>query len=256
MRDYFLDAQAAIDWAKTQIPVMQQRFIDWSRADPYEIAEEDDPQTGEVLVVLVRRGPINLSFNVETGTIINTIRSALDLLAAALAKRNGKNPSADTHFPIFRHHPDFIDPLYGVEGKKWLSTAEIAIIKTLRPYEGGDEFLWPFHHLDTLRKHERLVDITPTVRAFRLSDFGLRGTIEVPRRLEDKTILFQAEARPVPSIPNLRVRALRWPTATKGNTHLSYQIVFDEVGAGLSNKPVIPTLARYAARVEEIIGLF
>jgi hypothetical protein len=255
MRDDLLDAQAAVTWAKTQIPFMQQRFIDWSRSEPYEIDEEPDPETGEILVVARRRGSEDLSFNVETGAIINAARSALDLLAAALAKRNGVKPSADTHFPIRRHHPDFIDPRYGVEGKKWLSRDEIAIIKTLRPYEGGDEHLWPFHHLDNLRKHERLVDIRPTISAYSLSGFGLRGEPEW-RRLKDKTVLFRMPPTPGPPVTTSGIRVIRRRTMTKRNTHISMEIAFDEVGVGLSDKPVIPALRNYIARVEEIIGLF
>jgi hypothetical protein len=40
MRDDLLDAQAAIEWADSQIPLFQQGFIDWLRANPYSVVEE------------------------------------------------------------------------------------------------------------------------------------------------------------------------------------------------------------------------
>jgi len=43
-----------------------------------------------------------------------------------------------------------IDPLHGIEGKKWLSKGEQAMIKALKPYKGGDHTLWPLHQLDIL----------------------------------------------------------------------------------------------------------
>ena len=222
MQDDLLDAYATLDWAEAQIPLMHQRFIDWSRNDPYEIAEETDPETGDNLVIAIPTRTPDLTFSAETGAIINAIRSSLDLLAASLARRNGVKPSANTHFPIVRNFPDFIDPLKGIEGKKWLSATEIAAIKALKPYEGGDKLLWPFHHLDTLRKHERLVDINPMISAYSLSGWGLRGQPEW-RRLQDKTILFRilaADLPPAPEvIPNARTRLVRKRMATKGNTH-------------------------------------
>ena len=70
--------------------------------------------------------------------MINSLRSALDLLAAALATRNGEKPSPDTHFPIFACEQDIIDPLTGIEGEKWLSKSDRATIKSFKPYRGGD----------------------------------------------------------------------------------------------------------------------
>src|SRR5487761_1483831 len=102
MRDDLLDAQASVDWAVAQIPVLQKRFMAWMWSGPYESVVEPDPQTGCDLVIIRRTRAADLSFNAEAGIIIHAIKSALDMVAAALAKRNGKKPSADTHFPIFR----------------------------------------------------------------------------------------------------------------------------------------------------------
>src|SRR6202035_2572895 len=97
MRDDLLDAQACVDWAKAQIPLLEKRFITWERSGPYAVIVKPDPNTRENLVVIHRTRPADLSFNVEVGIIINAIRSALDLLAAALAARNGVVANRNTH---------------------------------------------------------------------------------------------------------------------------------------------------------------
>jgi hypothetical protein len=245
MRDDLLDAQASINWAVSQIPVLQRRFMVWQRSCPYESVVELDPETGDKLVVVRRTRPADLSFNTEAGIIIHTIKSGLDMLAAALAIRNGKKPSANTHFPIFRSDQESIDPLTGIEGKKWLSKAEIATIKTLKPYDGGDEFLFPFHHFDNMRKQERLIEIVPIIQSFITSGWEGEAIGGAPewRGLEDKTILFRAR-------PNVRLRV------TKSNPNLSYAITLNEAAGLLGKEPLFPILRGYAARAMEIIALF
>lgn len=242
MRDDLLDAQAAVDWAKTQIPAIQQRFLAWQRDNQYEFVVEHDPDTGEKLVAALDSVQLDRSFNVETGAIINGIRSSLDLLAAALAFRNGVKPSADTHFPVFRSDQEMIDPLTGIEGKKWLSKIEVAAIKALKPYAGGDPVIFPLHQLDVVRKHERLIVAAPVISAYHITAWGPGITYEW-RRLKDKTIL----VRLPPGHPF---------TPTKGNTLLAAQIVIDEPTLGLSKQPVPPVLRRFAERAADIIRVF
>lgn len=243
MRDDLLDAQSAVDWAITQIPVLQDKFVSWNAKRPYEILPELDPQTGEHLLVAYLMGPLDPIVNAEVGVIINSIRTALDLLAASLCRRNGNKPSADTHFPIFPSEQAMIDPLTGIEGKKWLSNGERATIKALKPYDGGDHAIWPLHQLDILRKHERLVEARPGVSG--MLWMGPRGRMVVIgsralERLEDKTILHRS-AEPL--------------DLTQGHTHVAAFIVFNEPIIGLVDQEVAETLFRFSRRVAEIIKL-
>jgi hypothetical protein len=172
MRDDLLDAQAAVDWAVAQIPLLQEGFLDWQRRNPYRVVQERDPDTGQDIAVTYDQ-PFPLTFNAWTGAIINSLRSGLDLLAATLATRNRVKPNEGTHFPIFWSEQEMIDPLHEIEGKKWLSQSERASIKALNPYKGGDDTLWPLHRLDILRKHERLLSTAPDVRG---RCFGRKST--------------------------------------------------------------------------------
>jgi hypothetical protein len=247
MRDDLLDPQASVDWAKAQIPILKQRFVTWERSSPYAVVPESDSQTRENLVVIRRTRPADLSFNVEVGVIINAIRSALDLLAAALAIRNGVIPDRKTHFPIFRTIDGFNDETRGIDSakcKKWLREADRLTIKALKPYGGGDEFLYPFDHLDSMRKHERLVTIVPIIRSFAISKWGTApGGRIVWEGDHDKAVLFRA---PLDTRPRI----------TKSNPAITFAIVLNEaVGLG-GKKDAVTVLTRYAARVSEIVRLF
>jgi hypothetical protein len=187
------------------------------------------------------------------GAILNSLRSSLDLLAAALAARNGKQPSADTHFPIFLSAQDMIDPLTGIERKKWLSESERTAIKALKPHQGGDSTIWPLHQLDILRKHQRLIAASADVHDFvweRGTPGGADGYILATglgsiERLKDKTVLFRYGGAAAKSFD-----------PPKGYTHIASKIVFNEAALGMTDYEVAPTLIGFAGRVAEIVKLF
>lgn len=248
MRDDLLDAQAAVDWAVAQIPLLQQGFVEWQDNRPYRIVKERDLESGGYLVVAIEQKPFPLTFNAWTGAILNSLRSSLDLLAAALAARNGKKPNPKRHFPIFDSLLDMIDPVRGIDGserKKWLSQSERATIKALNPYKGGDDTIWPLHELDILRKHERLISAKPGVfgtHVFAAGRMLFVGTKTV-ERLNDKTILAH-----LPLSEALLV--------TENNTLPAILITFNETAVGFVDEQVVPTLRKFADRAAEIINLF
>ena len=84
MRDDLLDAQAAVDWAVAQIPRLQSAFLEWQRGYPYRIVQEKDPEGGNDLAVAYQKTPLPRELSPWVGAIINSVRSSLDLLAAAL----------------------------------------------------------------------------------------------------------------------------------------------------------------------------
>jgi hypothetical protein len=159
MRDDLLDAYAAADWAITHLNGFKQRLETWINGPPHSVIEEPHPEMGQKLLKLRIDDPLPLTFNAEVGAIINTIRTSLDLLAAALARRNGREPSSDRHFPIYNSVLDFIDPLNVKKRKNWLSEGARTIIEKLKPYRGGNDRLFALHHFDIIRKHERLLQV-------------------------------------------------------------------------------------------------
>jgi hypothetical protein len=248
MRDDLLDAQAAVEWAVTQIELLQDGLLKWQQRRPYGVVTERDPKSGEYLLVAVEKIPLPLTMNAWVGAILNSLRSSLDLLAVALAARNGEKTNRYRHFPIFNSLHDMIDPFHGIEGverKKWLSQSERAAIKRLKPYHGGDGTIWPLHELDIVRKHERLISAKPGIDGVlllgsaRMTIFGTRAV----ERLNDKTIL----ARLPPS---------EYFSASEGNVFPAISVTFNESALGLADEDVLPTLRRFTNRVAEIIATF
>jgi hypothetical protein len=147
-----------------------------------------------------------------------------------------------------------IDPLTGIEGKKWLSKEERAAIKTLKPYKGGNDTIWPLHQLDIIRKHERLICASVDIRSFRweTGQIGRAGgymTVSgfaALERLKDKTILSGASG------PDF----LAPLDMAESHTHVTAHITFNEADLGLADHEVATTLSRFAARVAGIIRRF
>lgn len=244
MRADLADAIGAVDWGKSNLPVLRNRYLNWQAANVYYAAEETNPPSDRLAAVARAKEDLPSVFHAELGAIIGSFRSALDLLAAAVARSNGVSPSTDTHFPIFRSLQDMIDPLEGIEGKRWLSAAERAIIESLCPYDGGNEILWALHQLDILRKHERLV----ATAVYPHFDYVLGQRVGFPngmtnvslRDLKDKPVLF--------TYPR---------DAPRPEAQFSTQVVFDEVGLQCVNrKPVFPVLVEFQDFVTDVIGRF
>lgn len=159
MRDDLLDAREALNWAIAQMKILNGRISIWIKSRPYGAIVEPDSNPAYDIVKLRHNGPpLPLIINAEAGAIINMIRSSLDLLAVALAERNGHIAPKDVYFPIADSVLSFIDPKDGAIKKiARLTENDRKRIERLKPYKGGDDLLYSLHQFDIMRKHRRLV---------------------------------------------------------------------------------------------------
>jgi hypothetical protein len=234
------DAYAAADWAITHLEGFDQRLNAWIESKPYSLIEEPHPEIGKKLIKLHVENPLTATFNAEVGAIINTIRTSLDLLASALARRNGKMPSADRHFPLYPTLYDFIDPINVAKRKKWLSDRERKIIEELKPYRGGNDRLFALHHFDVIRKHERLINIRVT-----------------PLRFNMQLIYLLQGMRPVrwPGFDDDAVIATTRIEAADSQLQLTFEVRFGE-GDLIPNEPVRQVLRDFWRLASMIIEKF
>ena len=79
MRDDLLDAYAAIDWARGEIPVVEQEINGWFGAPPYLLVEEPRPEIGKKLFKLEINRRLPGTINAAVGAIINSTRTSLDV---------------------------------------------------------------------------------------------------------------------------------------------------------------------------------
>jgi hypothetical protein len=181
MHDDLLDAQACVDWAISQLQVLQGRIEAWKKDSPYRLFEELHPERGLKLIKLRDIKPVPPIINAEAGAIVNSLRSSLDVLMNVLATRNGQASPREVQFPVcdsaekFFHGRDA-----GRKRIKRLSAADQAIIESLKPWKGGNGFLYALHEIDKTRKHRRMLDVVIVPTFTRLWPYGRPGGLEFP----------------------------------------------------------------------------
>jgi hypothetical protein len=179
--------------------------------------------------------------NAGIGAVINSTRTSLDLLASALAVRNGKTPSSDWHFPIYGTVCDFIDPLNEAKRKKWLAPCDRGIIEGLKPYREGNALLFALHRLDILRKHERLISVHLMPQALHVDPQAYLEGLEFPTMW--------------PGFEDGAVIAWTNIDATHTDFQIPAEIAFNEANLVL-NHPVIATLHEFAGLADGIVQKF
>lgn len=242
MRVDFADAFGAVDWGGSQIPILASEFHVWRYANAGIEIINLDQQSGRKRAIFRKKGQLPSVIAAHVGAIINSFRTALDLTSASVAARNGRSPSRDTHFPFFACFQDFIDPLRGVVRKHWFSQREIEILTNLRPYRGGDDLLCSLHHLDIVRKHERLLSLSADPSRLMVIGTGERPEILISNHqpLEDGTPLFEfAEG------------------ASRPEWALDFNVVFNETTLpAVHGQSIFQILGGFQRATEEIISLF
>lgn len=243
MKDDLSDARAAVAWGESQLPILAGRIRGWEATDLQVVAVDHESQPSKKLAVVRIKQPLPDIIHAEVGAIIGSFRSSLDLLCAALALRKGIRPSEDTYFPIFRSVLDMIDPREGIENKqrrRWLSDSECKILKSYEPYQGGNDLLWSLHRLDIMRKHERMIAATFYVQSLSVFGRGMayRDTRDFPY-LKHETVLFEF---PI-NVPQPEV-------------NFSIDIIFDEAGLSVNQRPLLVTLIDFARMATDIIERF
>ena len=149
------DLRAQIDWAESQFQVIERGIQAFSQSEPYRTFVDVDSETGEQRLQVVATKIVPRDLRACTGAAIGALRSSLDHLAVALAKRNGAEKTRDVYFPISRDEKTFLDD--GLKKLKRLSSADIAAIRNIKPYGGGQELLVALHSVNTGHKHSNLV---------------------------------------------------------------------------------------------------
>jgi len=89
------------------------------------------------------------------GDIFHNLRSALDLMASALAIRNEKS-SDDVYFPFAGSEGD-LDLMISKRNFDRTGDAAVKLIKELKPYKGGNLELRAIHDLNIRDKHQELI---------------------------------------------------------------------------------------------------
>ena len=195
--------------------------------------------------------PLRLSVIVSDA--VSNLRSSLELLAWQLVLVNGKKPKG-IFFPINDDRQEF--ETKALRKVKAMRTKAIAIIKTLKPYKGGNDGLWRLHELSNITKHRYLVtvgaafphatfdmippewDVPPDVRkamriGIRPADWGFP--------LIDGTALYHVKAADRRKVDL--------------NPQFSFDIALGESGV-IESEAVLPAFHQMTGLVKQVVELF
>jgi hypothetical protein len=165
-----------LQWAEKRLRELDNILAAY-RSQPQAIFIELDAKK-EFLMYRLKHDPvIQPDIPLLAGDIFQGLRSALDYLANALVIANGKKPTRNTCFPISEQTPLAKGYEAAFAGKvAGMRQDAIDRIKSVKPYKGGNPYLWPVHELNNRDKHRLLF----TVGAY-LSGFGLSQHIDATR---------------------------------------------------------------------------
>lgn len=163
MGSHFSGVRLKIEWAGEKVREVQGRIDTFfGNPDAYTPFCEVEPETGRRLLKarLVDKLPSDLLR--ITAEHVYHVRSALDLLACALATINGET-TKNVYFPFAGDANEFVGP--GTQGKiKKLAPDDVAIISSLKPYRGGNDVLWALSRLSNIDRHVDLIPVTDGAR--------------------------------------------------------------------------------------------
>jgi hypothetical protein len=148
----FRSSRAKVERARALIGQLER---DLDSYDGARIIAEDRPE-GMAWVVRVRNDPTD-QVGAATGDIIHNLRSSLDHAAISVVVLNNKSPKG-VHFP-FSEDAGALEEQIKKKYFHRASAEAIDLLKSLRPYKGGDAALRGLHDLDILDKHVDLITL-------------------------------------------------------------------------------------------------
>lgn len=98
--------------------------------------------------------PLPAFFAVLIGDAVHNCASALDLLACDLVRLNNKD-AANVYFPFGKDEAHFNKEI--VKASFVASPQALSLLKQVKPYWGGDDWLRGLHELDLIDKHRLLL---------------------------------------------------------------------------------------------------
>lgn len=151
----FKSSKLKIERAKKHTSELNNEIVSFLRRKPYRIVIEPGAEPGIHSLVIRVRENIPDNFPTIIGDAIHNLRAALDLLACDLVRMNDEEIE-DVYFPFCKDGKDFENTIH----HRHLDRAApeiVDIIRSLKPYNGGDDTLRAIHDLDISDKHKLLI---------------------------------------------------------------------------------------------------
>ena len=154
--DVLADADLRVEWANQHIQHFEKEIQLFHARESYRVIRNVDPQHPN-LVKITDPPRIPPQLNLIASDAVHNMRVALDYFACSLAVLNGKSMSS-VYFP-FAADAGAYGERQTQEKINKLSPDAKCFIDGLKPYKGGNNFLWAVHEINKTDKHRNLLDL-------------------------------------------------------------------------------------------------
>lgn len=214
---------------------------------PFSVVAEPHPESADHWQCVMREcQPMPEEVPLLLGDAIHNLRTALDLLAGDLVRANGADPSG-VYFP-FCDDPDYLDQMIKRRNMDRAAPDVVDILRSMKPYKGGNKALRALHDLDIADKHKLLI---PALSAILHPSYEIDfiNQIEIVRDPKDCVAIVQDGALIEAAVPNT--------IPVKAFTDKKYLITFVfDADQPMAGESVTPTLQDLAKLVDGIIDTF
>jgi len=158
--------RSKIERAKKHIRDLDLARVAFLGTNPYVGIPKFHPEENQTVFVLESIPGVPNEIAAILGDAIHNLRTALDYLASELVRSAGNEPKG-VYFPI----ADTAEKYEAESGGKTKGMPKEAkeIIDRLRPYGGGNYFLWALHKLDIIDKHRLLPAVGMKIGGWQIS---------------------------------------------------------------------------------------
>ena len=167
------------------------------------------------------------------GDAIHNLRTALDLLACDLVRRNGKNIK-NVHFPFADKASNF-EGAIALRKMNRAAPADLDILRSLKPYTGGNDLLRAIHDLDIEDKHTAIIPAVSYVSTGYMG-FGAVAMGNTPRILGSGMYLIRPGQCHVDGTKAAEIKVVFGPNSPLADWEIILALwrMYDEVDNALS----------------------
>jgi len=174
------------------------------------------------------------------GDAIHNLRSSLDLMACALVRSGGRQPTRFTRFPIELSREKFVATLDGGAIKAARPDLADFLVDTIRPYKGGDDALSNLNDLDLDERHKLIV---PDIAVVALHNVAVKSEARGASKIGKLEIGPHGVFRVDEALGRVEITSYQ---------DASFQALFDATSA-YAGQPIVPTLHLLAQQVAGVV---
>lgn len=153
--DRFFNSKLKIERAKRYIRELSNEIVDYLKTKPFRIVVEKDINSNNHLWTLRVRREVPCHLAVIVGDAIHNLRASLDLLASDLVSIASGNTN-NVYFP-FGDSPEGFEDMVKKRHLDRAGADIVEVVRSFKPYKGGNELLRAIHDLDITDKHKTLI---------------------------------------------------------------------------------------------------